>query len=301
MADIETPTLLSLTVQNWAVTTSVSGVVIILLGAIYIWWRSGTFFFLRDRIWRFFDGKQSFDDPRFEKMRKRARELEFFRFEFNIPVRTFPDAELAEKWITRNQLPVDDVSLARPFIDWKDFSNIQLWPYKTIILAKKFWIIMIALVAIPFASGLALSLTPYLLMHFTGNGPNFYVKKSEIVLGIRGRTLTIQDCSTKESLSPFVDEHFSNTQVEVLCQILLPPHNNETERKISSQRAVGLALAVEFFIIAIFIIRQLSKSTAALRIETIIRTKDHCLSCTIRQRKIPEHQAKKLINLSIKY
>jgi len=295
MKNAETSTLLSFTFQNWTVLTSILGVVIVGMAMLYVYRRSGSFFFLRDRVWRFFDGKQTFDDPRFEKMRKRARELEFFRFEFNIPVKSFLDAERAEKWITQHQLPVNDVSLSRSIINWKDFADIRLKTYlttqKTITLLR---VSAVTLFLLTIASTLLIA-NPFVLMNFKQNGPSFYAAKNQMYLEIGATPLTLADCSTPEKLASFTNKEFTSSRLDVLCQVLLPPFSDGYGDRIADQRGVFALLAAEIFAGLVYAIRLLAIVNAARRIERQISVKNGCVACAVRRHGIPAYEAKKLL------
>ncbi|WP_455926139.1 DUF6216 family protein [Pseudomonas putida] len=295
MKNAETSTLLTFTFQNWAVVTSILGGVIMAMAMIYIYRRSGSFFFLRDRVWRFFDGKQTFDDPRFEKMRKRARELEFFRFEFNIPVKSFSDAERAEKWITQHQLPIDDVSLSRSIINWDDFADIRLRTYLTtqnIFTLLRVCVITLFLLTI--ASTLLIA-NPFVLMHFKQNGPSFYVAKNQVYLEMGAAPLTLADCSSAEKLAPFTTKDFTSNRLDVLCQILLPPFSDGHEGRIADQREISALLSAEIFAGFAFAVRLLAKVKAARRLERQISVRNGCVACAVRRHGIPEYEAKRLL------
>lgn len=88
------------TFQNYATLASMlSGIAICAL-IFYIYKRSGSLIFLRDLMWRFFGGSTKFEDEEYELVRKNLREVEYYRFEFNIPAQNLTETKLAEEWIS---------------------------------------------------------------------------------------------------------------------------------------------------------------------------------------------------------
>ncbi|WJM92819.1 DUF6216 family protein [Pseudomonas brenneri] len=112
------------TFENYATLASlVSGIAICLL-VFYIYSRSGSLIFLRDLMWRFFGGSTKFETEDYENIRKNLREVEYYRFEFNIPAQNLADTKLAEEWIKKNGFCHRDVARVRKYIDWKDFNSL---------------------------------------------------------------------------------------------------------------------------------------------------------------------------------
>lgn len=90
---------------------------------IHFYFRTGSLLFIRDKLWHYLGGKESFYTSELEQLRKDARELEHFRFEFNVPAQSIKDARLFERWVSEKEISLTSIKKAREYIDWSDFSD----------------------------------------------------------------------------------------------------------------------------------------------------------------------------------
>lgn len=88
--------LLQWTNNNLALAVSALNAIFVSALFIHFYFRAGSLLFLRDKLWHYLGGKESFYMHELEQMRKDARELEHFRFEFNVPANSIKDAKQFE-------------------------------------------------------------------------------------------------------------------------------------------------------------------------------------------------------------
>ncbi|MGY1448861.1 DUF6216 family protein [Pseudomonas chlororaphis] len=226
--------------KNYATAVSICTGITIFAAVLYIYARSGSLLFLRDLMWRFFGGTISFENKNFEKMRKNLRELEYFRFEFNIPASTLEDAQLAEQWINQNSLSPRDVAWVKKYIDWSDFNTLK---FKENLFAR--WItttkVILILVSIFLVSiSAALSTSDYLMVHLKNepNTPSFYLSEDNIKFELfKNKHLTLNECKSSESLNKLKPTGFSEKNLDTICAILIDSkyiehvHNGLKEQK----------------------------------------------------------------------
>ncbi|WP_460094878.1 DUF6216 family protein [Pseudomonas sp. S2_B03] len=253
--------------KNLTLILTLSNFLLIITFFIYIYKRARSFLFARDKIWRLFGGKPSFSNPRFEKLKNDLRELEHFKFEFNIPATTLEEAELAEKWIHSNNLLISDISLARPHIDWTNFSKIKIKPRKfrlSEIFTSALLIFFVSLMALC----ISLTTSKYLFISFPDT-PTFYATPDKYIFSIfSDHELNLETCKNIDHSHQFIDmDKFPQERILDLCESLKnPTETDRIKKELKQQKATLALLGFYFLIISIVLARIISKLSAAKRI-----------------------------------
>ncbi|MEH6354189.1 MULTISPECIES: DUF6216 family protein [unclassified Pseudomonas] len=261
------------TFENFTAVTSIFSVIIIGGVIFHIYSRARSLSFLRDLMWRFFGGKPEFDNERFERMRKNLREIEHYRFEFNIPAQTLEQAELAEEWIRRHDFSPSDIAKIKNYIDWKNFRDIQFkvnhfaqWIVNSII---SLFIILIVI----FVVSASLSPTKYLMVSLRNQPetPSFYLSENNAKFELfTDDYLTTDECRSQSSLKKFSNLGFSEDHLNTICSFFLERTYTASIRKgLSGQRALLLAIAAWSFVSAIGLITVLGRMAIARKLEKI--------------------------------
>jgi hypothetical protein len=269
--------IVSWTFENYAAVAGLfSGVAICLL-VFYIYSRSGSLIFLRDMMWRFFGGSEKFEDTTYEIARKNLREIEHYRFEFNIPAQNLTQAKQAEEWISKNELCHREVSKIRTFIDWKEFNALTL---KEKLFSKAPYRILIGLLILFFA---IITVTPPLagsehLMVSLRNAPetpSFYLSESGAKFHFwTNTTLTTTECLSPESLKKFINTDFSENRINTICNLFLDSnYSAHVKDGVKEQKAFLLVVAFISILVVFFILVKLNKITIARKIQKQIESK----------------------------
>ncbi|MCF5545771.1 DUF6216 family protein [Pseudomonas salomonii] len=214
------------TFQNYAAIVGLlSGLAICAL-VLYIYSRSGSLIFLRDLMWRFFGGSTTFENPKYEATRKDLREVEYYRFEFNIPAQNLEHARQADKWITDNHFSYNDVARIRKYIDWKDFTQLSL-KEAMITPFKRNWflgwgIFFLAIISItpPLAD------SSYLMVSLkkASDVPSFYLSENNAKFHFwPSDTLSVDECKSPTALEKFYNEDFSEGTINTIFSLFLSP------------------------------------------------------------------------------
>lgn len=232
--------ILTWSLENYATAISIGSSLAICSLVFYIYTRAGSLLFLRDLMWRFFGGTTAFENSDFEKMRKDLRELEYFRFEFNIPARTLEHAKHAQNWISQNSISVRDIAWVKPYIDWGNFENIK---FKEKIFAP--WLAPSKVTAI--SAFLLLGLTAailsskdYLMVHLKNepDAPSFYLSEDNVKFQIfADEYLTTTDCSSPERLNKITPSGLTPENLDTICSILIDSqYINHVHRGLKEQK-----------------------------------------------------------------
>lgn len=249
MADpIVKSTPLTWYVENLAALSSIATLVAIvwLLGFIYR--RSGSLLFLRDWVWRFFGGKPHFETQRFERMRKDLRELEYYRYEFNIPANTLLEADQAEEWMYDNGFSPREFGRVKHYIDWRDFTALcfitrrfSQWRINTLFILAMALLVGVA-VALPLTD------TKYLMVSLKNapQTPSFYLSEDNVKFGLwSDARLTVDQCRTSAALQPFIQPDFPEKKLDIICSFFIDKTYSQYVRDgLSEQR--GLLLGFVF-------------------------------------------------------
>ncbi|MBT2374349.1 DUF6216 family protein [Pseudomonas fluorescens] len=214
----------------------------------FIYRRSGSLLFLRDWIWRFFGGQPHFETERFERMRKDLRELEYYRYEFNIPANTLHDADSAEEWMYDNGFTPRDFGRVKRYIDWSDFTALSF-------ITRKFaqWKInCFFLLTIVLLAGVAI--TPrliesrYLMVSLKNSpeAPSFYISENNVKFGIwSDARLTIEQCRSSESLQAFILPDLPEEKLDIICSFFIDKNYSKyVQDGLSQQRGLLLWFVV---------------------------------------------------------
>ncbi|MGH8437655.1 MAG: DUF6216 family protein [Pseudomonas sp.] len=246
-----TPATIPLT-WNAESIASLGGIATVLLFAWLLWFiysRAGSLFFLRDLIWRSFGGKTEFENnPQLNTMRREMREVELFRYEFNIPASTLSDAELAQRWIIANRLAPADVGRSRNYIDWSDFNAPAFKVKRFSPLKFKLWGLLFTLLLLLLAPLPTLTEAKYLAVSLKNapDAPGFYLSENDIKFDwFADDFLTVEKCRSSATLQPFIREGLPETQLDLICSFFIDPSYVEHVRKgLREQRSLLLGLAL---------------------------------------------------------
>lgn len=219
-------TIVSWTIENYPTCLSISTGVAACLFLAYVYTRSGSLLFLRDLIWRLFGGLQTFKDERFERLRSDLRELEYFRFEFNIPARSLAEAKRAEQWIRQKGLSVREVAKAKNYIDWGSFDTFH---FKTRLFSPlALWGAFFSACGLFIVMAVAMGLmsTDYVMVHLKDEPevPSFYLAKNAIKFELfPDRVLTAAQCLSSEQRTTYVTSAFQPPQLKEICSFFFDP------------------------------------------------------------------------------
>ncbi|MGE7993929.1 DUF6216 family protein [Pseudomonas sp. NPDC089554] len=259
-------------VLSFEVITTYGGyfvAIILLLWFLYfIYNRAGSLFFLRDLIWRSFGGKQNFDNPTLEQIRRELRELEHFRYEFNIPANSLSDAEHAHLWITTHGFRPADIGRSRNYIDWSDFTTLKFKHrrFDRKKFAALYTILCICFVGVmitpPFTD------TDYLMVSLKDapEAPSFFVSKNDIKFDYFSPDdfLTVEKCRSSQTLKPFIREGLPEEKLDIICSLFIDSNYAVyVENGLREQRGFIIGLLLMCFAAMILIVRKLSRMDRA--------------------------------------
>ena len=252
-----------------------SGIAVIGL-VLYIYYRSGSLMLLRDLMWRFFGGSTKFENSDFERSRKNLREVEHYRFEFNIPAQTLEDATLAENWIKSNSFSHRDVASIKSYIDWSDFNNPNL---KTKLFSTKVehlfaaglvFFLLLILITPPLAS------TNYLMVYLreSPDTPSFFISENNAKFSMFSKKpLTPVECGSSTSLQDFIKPGFSENDLDQICNLFLNPNYIENVKSgLKEQRAVFIFIVLLSILAAFCLLVKLTRIRTARKLYTRVES-----------------------------
>lgn len=247
-APISKSTPLTWYVENFPALSGIVTLLAVVWLLCFIYRRSGSLLFLRDWIWRFFGGQPHFETERFERMRKDLRELEYYRYEFNIPANTLQDADSAEEWMYNNGFTPRDFGRVKRYIDWSDFTALSF-------ITRRFaqWRTNCCfLLAIVLLAGVAI--TPpliesgYLMVSLKNSpeSPSFYLSEENVKFGIGSDArLTVEQCRSSGSLQAFILPGLPEEKLDVICSFFIDKNYSKYVRDgLSEQRGLLLWFAL---------------------------------------------------------
>ena len=238
---------------------------------VWLYKRVGSLTFLKDLIWRMFGSQPTFERESFEVRRRDQREVEHFRYEFNIPVTTIEEAELAERWISERNLSTWDVSSAKGLIDWKDYRNISLkdgaFGRGTINAFRSF----LAICILGMLGMLAIMSSAYVMVSFKHDpdAPWIYLAKDHVKLSMLGaEQMVLNDCRNPESLNKFSSNDMPEKRLDVVCSFLIDQtYGRYVQEKLAEQRILCAMFLLWFGTGAYSLLWRLFRIRAALRIQ----------------------------------
>jgi len=259
--------VLTWTFENYATIASAFSGLITCALIIYIYQRSGSVFFLRDLIWKFFGGTTEFENKTYERNRKELREIEHYRFEFNIPAQSLQHTELVEAWISKNDYSHRDISKVKNYIDWKNFKTIRFKEKLFSKNAERLLIILLGLFMLIISIALPLTSIDYLMVSLKNapNTPSFYLSQNNAKFKILSDTvLTISDCRSSDSLQKFILPNLSEKNLDSICSVFLDPkYNDYIERGLKAQRGFLFFITTLSIFIVIYALIRLHRLTLA--------------------------------------
>jgi hypothetical protein len=265
------------TFQNYAAIVGLlSGVAICLL-VLYIYSRSGSLIFLRDLMWRFFGGSTNFETQKYETARKNLREVEYYRFEFNIPAQNLEQARLADEWITGNDFSYSDVARIRKYIDWKDFNHLSL-KEKMFSPFKRQWFLGLGaffLVIISITPPLADSNYLMVSLKKAPGVPSFYLSENDAKFHFwPSATLSIDECKSPTALETFYNDDFSESTINTICSLFLSDTYREDVKKGLSEQKGFLLFIACLSIFAVFcVLTKLSRLAVAKKLHDQVESR----------------------------
>lgn len=269
--------LLQWTNNNLALTVSALNAIFVSALFIHFYFRAGSLLFLRDKLWHYLGGKESFYTNELEQMRKDARELEHFRFEFNVPANCIKDAKQFENWVSENQIPLISIKRAREYIDWSDFSKLNTINinYKIRTRLTLAWAITLYTA---FAIFVAFILSPYLFLHFNepNNSNTFFMSTKEARFGyFFGSPILNKESCRENNIKDDIKKSYNMTikQIETICLAF----TNEGDQKhlhneIKKQRIAMSIFAVLLLYFFFTAIKRSIKLSAAKNINEQLRS-----------------------------
>lgn len=242
---------------------------IVLISAIflYIYNRAGSTLFIRDKLWRVLGGKTDFSTPAFQKLKEEARELEHFKFEFNVPATSLEEAKEFEKWVAAHNLPLFDILSARNYIDWTNFKSLKL--KKTNFELRKSLSAITALLSYIFMVASCALATPNYFVAKLPNTKSFYVSETKIKFSIFTKdSLTIESCKSLQNVKEISRKfEFPLDTLKDICKDL---ENEAIQKKIrkeiTTQRIAVGSLGVFLFLFFIHSAKTAFKISAAIRL-----------------------------------
>ncbi|QXI46656.1 MULTISPECIES: DUF6216 family protein [Pseudomonas] len=233
--------------ENLAPLGGLGLLVMVLLLVSFIHSRAGSLYFLRDLIWRSFGGKTEFDDlSELNEMRKELREIEFFRYEFNIPANNLRDARLAHRWIVDNGFAPSDIGRNRKYMDWSNFAaptfavnRFSRWKLGLTFVA------MLGLIGtfMPFSF---FGDSKYLLVHLKDapDTPSFYLSTDNIKFEMwPDKVLTPEQCRSNQTLKPFT-KGFPEKDLDTVCSFFMDPnYESHVVNGLKAQRSLLAGIA----------------------------------------------------------
>ncbi|KAA2227985.1 DUF6216 family protein [Pseudomonas brenneri] len=259
------------TFENYATLASlVSGIAICLL-VFYIYSRSGSLIFLRDLMWRFFGGSTKFETEDYENIRKNLREVEYYRFEFNIPAQNLADTKLAEEWIKKNGFCHRDVARVRKYIDWKDFNSLT---FKEALFSKYAQYMFFGLLFIFFliiSISAPLTNAKYLMVSLRDapEAPSFYLSEGDAKFSFfrSTPTLTEKECQSPESLKEIFNKEFTEKNINIICSLFDDKKYREhVNNGLKGQRGLLLTIIATSIFSVFCILVRISRSSIAKKL-----------------------------------
>lgn len=257
--------------NNLTLIVSILNTVALSVLFLHFYLRAGSLLFLRDKLWHYLGGKESFYTDELEQLRKDARELEHFRFEFNVPASSIKEAKKFENWVSSNEISLSEIKQARDYIEWKNFSNLSVKNLNYQLRLK--WTLARAITLYAFfATFLSIILSPYLFLHFkeSKETKNFFMSLEEARFGyFFGSPILNEDTCKDEavtsrimSISKMTSEHIS-----IICSAFNSEKDQAHLRNELSKQRIGLSMFAALLLFFFFSALQRSaKLNAAKRI-----------------------------------
>ncbi|AYN17418.1 hypothetical protein CHR29_20565 [Pseudomonas monteilii] len=260
----------------WSVETlaPLGGVGTLILIGLLLWFiyrRAGSLYFLRDLIWRSFGGTTEFDShSQLNTLRRELREIEFFRYEFNIPANNLHEACLAHRWIVDNGFAPGDLSRNRAYIDWSDFDEPK---FATARFSRGRFKGFLALLIVLFALITPLPVanqSEYLMVSLKNDpaSPAFYLSQQDIKfeMWFPDEKLTLDQCRSSESLAPFT-RYMPEEKLDTICSFFMAPdYAAQVEKGVKGQRALLTGLAAILFLGLLLTVLKLSRMERAQKL-----------------------------------
>lgn len=242
----------------------------ILLGILlwFIYRRAGSLYFLRDLIWRIFGGTTEFDNhSQFDNLRKELREIEYFRYEFNIPAKNLHEANLAHRWIVDNGLAPGDLSRNRAYIDWSDFNAPRFATGKFSPKRFRCFIALLAILGVLLAPLPMASQSPYMMVWLKNepDAPAFYLSQQDIKfeMWFPDDKLTLDQCRSSERLAPFT-RYMPEENLDTICSFFMATdYAVEVEKGLKGQRRFLAVVSAILFLGLVLVVLKLSRMQRA--------------------------------------
>lgn len=253
--------------ENLTSLASIAYVTAFGLFLFYIFKRAGSMHFLRDRAWRLMGGKSDFLTPELQKLKLESRELEHFRFEFGVPAKSIRDIELFEQWISAHKISLKDVTIAKEYIDWTDYTHLKTKQKNLIFLRKTFK--FFGIITLTFSGLFFVAAIPNHLMASFDDTPFFYISTKSTLLSLfGGNSIDSTECKYEDRLAELSqNSEFPLYRLQYICSVF----ENDDQLKslnqsIDEQKTAALSLAIFFALVMFYFARESKKVTAAQKI-----------------------------------
>lgn len=182
---------------------------------VFFWWRAGSIRSVLDRVWHLLAGSTDVNDPTLKEMLVNSRDLDRFRFTYQIPVESLDDVRKLHAWSQQHRLDVAELSKAR---EWVDVTQPDL-----IKEPAKFYInwrvwLATALLLTVYLLG-ALLLPSGALLHMKASGTYFRLQESSLQHPLWLWSVASSECKT--SVDAVVRETgFTKEETGLMCGML---------------------------------------------------------------------------------
>ncbi|MBA6137977.1 DUF6216 family protein [Pseudomonas monteilii] len=260
----------------WSIETlaPLGGIGVAILLGMALWFiysRAGSLYFLRDLIWRSFGGTTEFDShSQLNTLRKELREIEFFRYEFNIPANNLDEASQAHRWIVDNGFAPGDLSRNRAYIDWTDFSAPKFATARFSPRRFKGFIALLAVLGMMMAPLPMASQSEYLMVSLKNDpdSPFFYLSPQDIKfeMWFPDEKLTLDQCRSSESLAPFT-RYMPEEKLDTICSFFLASdYGAQVENGVKGQRGILAGLSAILMLGLVLVVLKLSRMERAQKV-----------------------------------
>ena len=203
-------------------------------------------------------------------MRKDLRELEYYRYEFNIPAKTLREADLAEDWMYSNEFAPRDFGRVKRYIEWGDFTALNF-------ITRRFaqWRINCFFVlAFVLLAGVAIAVplieSKYLMVSLKNapDAPSFYLSEDNVKFGIwSDNVLMVEHCRSSESLQAFLLPGLPEEKLDIICSFFLDKNYNKYVREgLSEQRGLLFSLVLVSMAWMIYLVILIARMEVARRL-----------------------------------
>lgn len=178
----------------------------------WFWWRTGSIRSVLDRVWHLLAGSTDVTDPILKEVLVNSRDLERFRFTYQIKVDSLDDVHKLHAWSQQHRLDIAVLSKAREWVDVKRPDLIKEPPQA--YFKRKLWPAFVFLVVV-YVLGLFL-LPSGALLHAKESGTYFRMQESSVQHPLWIWSISASDCKTSVDKIPG-KTGFTATEATLIC------------------------------------------------------------------------------------